>query len=234
MIKYNTFLGTFLLVIFIISGCASKPVAVETSFWDNTNQRIAVIVSELPTELGLFKEGGQGLLDIAINSAATKGVNEKLSNLDPTPFLGVRTKFVEKLSSKGFTVDAYKKLINIKGLPKREKKTGYSKLDLTTIFEETKADRVIMLQLNKYGAVRNYYGFIPLSDPQGLAVVEGMMINKGHKIEWNTSDSIIDSYIKEPVNGEWKQKPDYTNLINASKRALEKSQNVLLDRFFSQ
>ncbi|MGI9305015.1 MAG: hypothetical protein ACR2RB_20265, partial [Gammaproteobacteria bacterium] len=64
-------LATLLLVVFVIGGCASKPVAVEQDFWQNTNQNIAVVVHQLPQKMGLFKEGGQGLLDIAISAAVT-------------------------------------------------------------------------------------------------------------------------------------------------------------------
>jgi hypothetical protein len=89
---------------------------------------------------------------------------------------------------------------------------------------ETGADQVLVLRLMYYGTSRSYYGFIPISEPQGFAAVDGSLIDKEHKILWNTGDSILDSFVKEPVVGEWKQKPDYPNLIAASERALEKSQ----------
>ena len=216
----------------LFSGCASQPKVLENDFWNNKNKTIAVVVHKLPEKMGMFKEGGQGLLDLAISSVATQGINNKLTELDPTPFVSIRDEFESKLVAEGFSVVNYPNLINYQELSKRDKQTGYFGYDLTEIFTETKADQVIVLQLMQYGASRSYYGFIPLSKPQGMAAVDGVMINKQHEILWNTGNSIADSFVKEPVVGEWKQKPDYPNLMDAARRALAKSQTVLLDKFF--
>lgn len=224
----------FVSIYLLLSGCASKPKTLETDFWSDKNKTIAVVVHELPKQMGMFKEGGQGLLDIAINSIATQGVNSKLTELDPTPFIDIREKFITQLSSEGFTAKAYPELINYQEFPKRENQTGYFGYDLSDVFMETNADQIIVLQLMQYGASRTYYGFIPLSKPQGMAAVDGVMITKDHKILWNTGNSIANSFIKEPVVGEWKQKPDYPNLMDSARRALSKSQTVLLDKFFTK
>lgn len=230
----NLIIGVSLITILFVSGCASQPKAVDDKFWTKKNETVTVILSKLPEKNALFREGAEGLLDMAINSAVTDGINQKLNELDSTPFLDIRRKFSEKLVAEGFTVVNYEEQIDLEEYPKREKKVGYSLKDYTKLFEETGADQVIIISLLGYGASRGYYGFIPTTKPQGMAAVEGVMLNKDHEILWNTGNSINDSFIKEPVVGEWKQKPDYPNLLAASKRALAKSQTVLLDKFFNR
>jgi hypothetical protein len=68
----------------------------------------------------MFKEGGQGLLDIAISAAATKGVNQKLADLDPSPFTKVRKSFSDKLAAQGFEVIEYEKFINFEDYQKEK------------------------------------------------------------------------------------------------------------------
>jgi hypothetical protein len=82
---------------------------------------------------------------------------------------------------------------------------------------------------------RAYYGFIPLSAPQGLAAVYGAMVDaKTNHLMWHTGDSMTNAYTKEPVVGEWKEPPAYPNLTAATNRAIEKSKRVLVDKFFSR
>ncbi|MFK7793794.1 MAG: hypothetical protein AB8B89_00455 [Gammaproteobacteria bacterium] len=230
----NWMIMTFVIVAMFISGCASQPKALDETFWTQKDTTVAVVISKLPEKMVLYKEGGQGLLDIAISNVATDGVNKKLNELDPTPFIKVRGEFVAKLREEGYTVIDYEELIDLKSFPEREKKVGYSQVDYSQLFEDTGADQIIIISLLGYGASRGYYGFIPITKPQGMAAVEGVMLDKEQKILWNTGNSINDSFIKEPVVGEWKQKPDYPNLLSASKRALEKSKVILSDKFFNR
>ena len=192
------------------------------------------MLSKLPEKKAMFREGAEGLLDMAINSAVTEGINQKLNELDASPFLVIRDNFSEKLKEEGFKVVTYEDLIDLESYPQKEKKAGYSPNDYSQLFEDTGADQVIIISLLGYGASRGYYGFIPTTKPQGMAAVEGVMLDRQHKILWNTGNSINDSFIKEPVVGEWKQKPDYPNLLAASRRALVKSQVVLMDKFFNR
>ena len=226
----NKYISIIVFSILMV-GCASKPMSIDQSFWSNSTSETLVVVHELPKENVLFKEGGQGLLDLVVSSIATQGITNKLKELDSSPFIGIRKDFVEMMESIGLNVKEFDGLINFKDYPKREKKAGYSDVDMSRLFEETGVDHIVVIQLLAYGASRSYYGFIPTSDPSGSAGIYGYMIDKNHKTLWDSGNSIKDSFIKEPVVGEWKQPPEYSNLLEASRRALKKSKRVLIDRF---
>ena len=87
---------------------------------------------------------------------------------------------------------------------------GVFERDLGSIASATQADRIIVYRISQFGASRAYYGFIPLSAPQGFVAVYGAMVDaKTNKLMWHTGDSVADSFIKEPVVGEWDQPPAY-------------------------
>ena len=61
-------IGMLLAVAVFISGCASQPKAVEEAFWAKKDTTVAVVISKLPEEMALFREGGEGLLGAAIGA----------------------------------------------------------------------------------------------------------------------------------------------------------------------
>ena len=222
-------------IIAIISGCATKPVALQNEFWNESDKSVAVVIHELPEKGQLYKQGGQGLLDIVISSIATRNVHTHLGTLKADAFLKVKEEaFAERLQQKGIRVVNYESLINLESYPKIKAKDAQYDRDLSGLFSETGADRIIILQLQAFGAIRAYYGFIPLSPPQGFAAVDGVMVDKtDNKILWRSGNSMQQSSIQEPVIGEWDLPPDFVNLSEATQRAIEKSVTVLSDRFFS-
>ncbi|MDE3084988.1 MAG: hypothetical protein KGJ37_07230, partial [Verrucomicrobiota bacterium] len=93
---------------------------------------------------------------------------------------------------------------------------------------------VLVLELLNYGVMRTYYGFIPTSTPSGFATIRGRLVDIADKnsVIWDTGEQYPGNTVQEPVAGEWKQPPDYANLIAAANRALVRSRQFLHDRFF--
>jgi len=217
-----------------LQGCVTQPVVLKDDFWAQNNESIAVVLQEIPKQGELYKQGGQGLLDVVISSVVTKDVNTYLESLNAESFAQVQDQFSRKLIEKGFKVVKCEKKINLDKYPKVNAKDGYYDHDLSELFNETQTDKLLILQLNQYGAIRSYYGFIPLSDPQGLAVINGLMVEKSdNKILWFAGDGREQSYVQEPVIGAWDEPPNYPNLTAAVNRALARAQTVLLDKFFA-
>jgi len=234
MIKRASFLCLLVVFAVVTSGCATKPQQVDQTFWQAEKKKVAIVLHELPVKGGFYQEGGQGLLDIAIASIVTQKVSKHLSTLKPDSFLTIRETMAERLSLEGFEVVQYDKLINLENFPKKSGDGVYER-DLSSIAQETGADQIIVFRMYQFGASRAYYAFIPISAPQGLAVVDGAMIDaKTNKLMWHTGDSLQNSYVKEPVIGEWDEPPTYPHLIAATDRAIDKSKRMLVDKFFSK
>ena len=181
----------------------------------------------------MFKEGSQGLLDMAINNASMADEERHLRSLKADDFKEVAKIFESELLNKGFNVLIAKDEIDLKNFEKfKGAKSGTFKKDISKLFQENEAQKVIILQLLRYGAIRSYYGFIPLTDPKGVATVQGVMINKSdNSILWRTG--LLKGDIKVDVEGEWHQKPDYPALTDAVNEAIKKSKEYLESQFFT-
>jgi hypothetical protein len=92
---------------------------------------------------------------------------------------------------------------------------------------------LILFDIKKYGTLRDYYGFIPLGDPLGLFMVNGMLINlEDNEYFWLVKMEEEES--TQPVKGEWDEEPDYPNLTQAINRAMMYSQEFLEKYFFDK
>jgi ABC-type uncharacterized transport system auxiliary subunit len=95
---------------------------------------------------------------------------------------------------------------------------------------QTNSDKVLLIQLNAFGAQRNYAGFIPMGAPQAFCYVTGTLINtKDNKVIWRYKADVL-----QPIIGNWDQPPTYPNLDTAIKQAVTIAQQEILDNFFTQ
>ena len=186
----------------------------------------------LPDGGRFYQRGSQGLLDIAIAGTAASDEVKWVRALDVEQFASVADLFATELEALGYNVSVYGTRPTRESLEKREKrKKGQFKFDLSSIFEETGASRIILLELSGFGFSRSYYSMIPTGSPVGVAYVRGCMIERGdHRLLWDTRWRF--GNMSEQVAGEWKEPPDYPNLHSAINRALGRSKKFLTERFF--
>lgn len=223
-----------LVSMLFLSGCATKPIAVPSGFWEQPQERVAIVLHAIPEEGHFMKEGSQGLLDLAINSAMMSEEDKHMRSLDADRFREVSGLFKEELEAAGFQPVVYGEEIDLADFPNvKNPKPDQFDRDLSELFAATGANKVIILRLTSYGAIRTYYGFIPTSDPKGAASVQGVMVDRDTgMLMWRTGT--LEGVIREPVVGEWKESPDYPNLTAAVDRALAKSTVFLRDQFFNR
>jgi hypothetical protein len=222
-----------ILCMTVFSGCVTKPKPVAQKFWDDKNAKVLVVLEELPETGGFFREGSEGLLDMAINSAMLSEEQKYMESYQPLGFQEVGEVFIRELQSRGYMATLYPKQLDLGEYDKPEKKSkDVFYKDISPLFVEHNADYIVILDLQAFGAVRTYYGFIPLADPVGYASVVGNMVDRdGQSIIWYTG--FLEGQIKEPVVGEWNQSPNYENLTRALEIAIEQSRKFLRDQFFT-
>ncbi|MBU0744376.1 MAG: hypothetical protein KKE11_03300 [Gammaproteobacteria bacterium] len=212
----------FLLILSIafLSGCVTPEhnVKLPNSFWQTTNHKITVAKTKPKNKPALYKTGQQGVLDMAISAAVTQTLNKHLAktNLD-WYYKGLPQKFVTRLKQHNISSQIYQ--INID--PKQKKNA--------TAIVHMDGDKLLLLELQTLGAIRNYYGFIPLGVPRAYCHLKGELIDKQNKnVLWRHV-----AKIEERVQGNWDQPPSYPNFTNALKEAVNSAQEEIIDSFFS-
>jgi len=197
-----------------LTGCATqKNMPLADSFWQTQHQKIAVVTTKAP-EPKLYKMGSQSLIDVAISSTMTNGLDNYISHANLTWYRKLPLDFAAQLKQRNVYAKAYTEAMNID--PKNI--TGFGD-----------SDKLLVIQLEAWGVVRNYSGFIPIGAPKAYCVLKGELINtKNNDILWRYQTTI-----KQPVQGEWDQPPNYPNIGNALTSAIQSAQQDLFDSFFS-
>ena len=206
-----------LLCSFLLSGCATEQnVPLADNFWHEPKQKIAVATVK-PPQPTLYKTGAQGLLDVAISSAVTNKFDHCLKTTDLAWYNEIKANFVQQLKQKHMSATYCSDCID-------EQK------DYSTFAVQNGSDKVLVVKLLALGAIRPYYGFIPLGPPKTYCVLHGELINtQTHQTLWRYQ---VD--VSQPVNGDWDQPPDYPNFTQALKVTIDTAQQQLLDNFFAR
>lgn len=206
-----------LLCSLFLVGCATeKNIPLSDAFWQEKNNKVAVAIVK-PEQPGITKAGSQGLLDYAINSAMTSKLDKHLSKTNLTWYYSLSDEFSKKMQK--LQVNA--KTIDMIAAEDAKKYPGLA--------AQNNSDKILVIRLLAVGAIRNYSGFIPLSDPKAYCVLKGELLDVNtKKIIWRHVAAVT-----LPVQGSWDQPPAYPNLTSKMHIAIETSRQEILDSFFS-
>ncbi|HEX7026031.1 MAG TPA: hypothetical protein VF268_02220, partial [Gammaproteobacteria bacterium] len=164
-------IGFIAVIGVLFSGCATiqKPVALQPQFWADSSKTIGIFVTELP-KADTHSVGSQGLLDVAINQSAAKGIRGHLQSMPFEPFKEELTQvFSKALAEKGFQTKVVD--IDLKALKEAKKPKGtkaqkgvqYNHIYLAPLKQDQSIDLLLLIEANAVGTIRSYYGFIPTS-----------------------------------------------------------------------
>lgn len=218
----------------LLHGCVvAKPATLPQNFWTETNKSISVSVQDLPKPSS-NKLGAQGLIDIAINQMVATGWDNHVENLKLPPYGNLAGEFVTRLNQRGFKAQAVS--MKLASLPRYEarpeqktKKAAVLDKDLSGVTALTGSDYLLLVNPVTTGTARNYYGFIPLSDPTGFFLGHATLIDvKSNEIKWWK-----DIMISKIANIPWDEPPGYPNLSQAIVQAVEESREQFMTELFS-
>lgn len=220
------------LLVVLAAGCAPTRIALKPSFWEGAPRKIGLAVTPPPPLMAL-RAGGEGLLDMAINSAAAGSLEAHLQTLAAPRLEDVAGQYVEKLAARGAEARRLAEPIQLEALPPfRANSSGeFAERDLRPLGKREGIDTLILLRVQQCGTLRNYYGFIPLDAPKGFCMCRGEMIDlKTNEVIWRALPSAEDAAVE--VSGEWDQPPDFANLSAAVAKAIRQAEQFLLTDFF--
>lgn len=225
-----------LLVVCTMAGCAPVSMSLQPSFWQEGKRRIGVAMVKCP-KAGAYKEGAQGVLDMAINSAMAGGLEAHLQTVDLSADLAdLMGRFAQRLEAQGFStkivsepLDSLQKFTPSSATEATGRK--YSKQDVRFLASREQVDLLILLSVEQYGTIRKYYGFIPLGAPKGICILKGQMVDlQTNELRWV---SVIPSkQATVSIIGAWDLPPDYPGITSAIKGAFQRAANYLTGDFF--
>lgn len=201
-----------------LSGCATSKqnIKLHESFWQSAGHKITVAKMRA-VRPNLHSNGPQGLLDMAISSIATKQFSNYLEKVKLDWYNNLPQKFTAQFKQR----DIFTQIYPVEIAHERKNKNG--------VVIQVDSDKLLLIELDKLGAIRSYYGFIPTSAPKAYCVLKGELINQtDKKILWRHVASI-----EESVSGNWDQPPSYPNFSAALEQAVFAAQEEIIDSFFS-
>lgn len=220
MVK-RVFKTVFILSFLGLIGCAhvQKPIQMDSSYLSSNNGKIGVAIAKAP-EAGFQPLGNIGLLDFAIISGATGELTDHLKTLNPKDFVRVKDTAIKVLTQKGIKTVSIKEEIDLSKLPDTSGKDGFAARDFASIKKKYGITSLLLLRLSSYGIKRNYYGFIPTTEPNSYASIEGQLIDlTTNALKWHYAEKLEDS-IAQP----WDEpEAKFPNVTNSVYHTIEKS-----------
>ncbi len=215
-----------------LTGCATPqgPVPLDQSFWAEQQEHIGVAITDVPPPQTLLA-GNQGLLEYAINMAATSGMRSKVEKWDTSSLKAFPKDVVNVLNERGYQAQVLDQPLNLQTMKKvKSTKLGYSEIDYTALKAEQKIDKLVVFVVTSTGVLRTYYSVIPTSAPVTQVVVSAYVID----LDDNRLLYYQPFVTNRAAEGEWDEGPEYPNLTNAYYQALDQTQQNLISPFRAQ
>lgn len=178
--------------------------------------------------IGMAKDGGQGLLDMALTPGDR--FTEPLKKIEPEFNLDetLKSEISNILNSKKKQFQFISEKIDYQTLNKFEKPNSekkFSKKDFRNLKIKNNVDEILFVKV-KYGLLVSYYGVIEL-DKQGY-------VNIGTEIVDLSDNSLLEQEVFQTVakmNGNWKKGENFENLKKSIQEAINNSIITLKTKF---
>lgn len=220
----------FWLTLLLVAGCAApiRNIPLESSFWQNKNLKIGIAIAKYPPG-GAHRSGPEGLLDMAINKAASSDFDTFLRTLTPQEFSAFPDRLAERLQTMGFSTTRIPANLDLEHFPKA--KDGLLSNDFRQLATTYDIDMLLLLSVEKFGTLRYYQGFISMGAPKGLFQAKGQLIDlKGNELRWQAT--MREDEGATSIDGEWPPPPDYTKFVDAMRRSERGAIYFLETQFF--
>lgn len=213
------------LALALLGACARENMRISpTVFYEKPK----VLVGQMSgfEEAHFYKEGTQGWADMIINHVITSPASDRLKNINIQPLLdeAFYIPFQGALANKATWVRKLEKTIFKEELCSLSHEEKISPYDFSFLKHQYDADFALIIDPHNFGSSRNYYGFIPLGAPVGVANFSIYFV----RLCDNTLFGLYNSENSTPVQGDWDSPPEYYELIQSIKSALS---NGLKDGF---
>jgi hypothetical protein len=212
-----------------------KPVTLAPSFWQTQGARIGVAAVKAP-DPGVYRKGAthEGLIALVINESLAARMRDFLRGVGVREFEVAGGRFVSTLERRGFQARRLATALDLEQFPElRGGGDGSFSRDLRPFGQTEGLDFLVLLSVDAWGTVRPYLpAGIPYGPPKALTRGRGRLVDlRTNQLLWQ--EIMTEDEGSVAVAGEWDQPPDYPNLTQAMRRAVEQAGQVLEQRFFA-
>ena len=209
-----------LLSLFFISCQIQVPLSAD--YWTNTS-KVGIMVNVNPA--AKFRQGSQGLLDLALTSGDK--YQPVLANIDKTmnPQQDLINMYTEILKSKGKEVVLIDEKFDAKTAPKFDKSNAdkskkYSNYDFRALKSKYGVDEVLFVNVN-YGMMISYYSMIE-TGRAAYTYFDTRLVNLTDNSLYLANDNVQ----MTPIKGKWDVPPAYENVMTNMKATIDKAMTI--------
>jgi len=185
--------------------------------------RVGVVMSE--PKVDLYLPGASCLLCYAAAALANTSLNTYSHTLKDDDLVQVKSEIVDMLRKKGVDAKVVDTPVEIRSLDSLKLGPNMATKD----FGKYKAnfDRLVVIDLQQVGFVRNYAAYFPTSEPKATVVATAYMVDlKTNALDWYDAITITKS-----AEGSWDEAPSFPGLTNAYYQTLELGKDALKKPF---
>ncbi|WP_199739133.1 hypothetical protein [Herminiimonas sp. KBW02] len=214
----------------ILTGCAVKPqypVGLAPTAVKASEGRVGVAMTALPKVDTEFPGAGC-LLCYAFASASNSALTTHTNTLPHEDLVTLKNELADLIRKKGGDVVVIQEVIDIKTLPDNAQAApGIAKKDFSQLQKKYAIDKLLMVEITSLGMVRTYSAYVPTSDPKGMVVGTGYLVNlKTNAYEWYKRINIV-----KASESQWDEPPKFPGLTNAYFQALETGKDQFREPF---
>lgn len=189
-------------------------------------KKVGVIIQT--DSIGIFKSGGQGLLDIALTPGDR--FREPLKSVEKQIMLNniLKNEVSSILQSKNksfIIIDDKLDFQKFKKFESQDKSKKYFKKDIRELKEKYNVDEILYLNA-KHGLLVSYYGMVEIGK-------EGYADFQTYIFDLNDNSILLSNSIaeKSSIDGNWKKGENFENLKNSINSSVKKALEKLKTKF---
>ncbi|NHN38988.1 hypothetical protein G8764_16890 [Pseudomaricurvus alcaniphilus] len=214
----------------LTSACATaptQPIALQTEFWDTPNQKVGVVISEIPAP-DVFLPGAGCLLCVAVAEGNHATLSKNVDTFDTSELQSLPEEIKHKLESKGLEVVVLSEKFSGKALKKIKSSDPQSpKFDYSSFANDSDITHLLVVEIQGLGIHRNYSSYVPVGDPQGWFSALSYMVD----LRTNTYAWYKPVQIFKASDIVWDEPPAFPGLTNAYYQALAEGKSTLTNDF---
>lgn len=216
------------LLVAVLGGCvtiAQQPVPFNVAASPADKQtRIGVATTALP-KVDTQLPGASCLLCLAAASIANSTLTSYSHTLPYENLPNIKADAAELLRNKGLDVVVIPDDIKLDAFPKNKAKgANLAPRDFSALKAKYGIDKLLVIDINAVGFVRNYASYIPTSDPQARLSGLGYVVD----LETNTYAWYLPVTVIRSAEGAWSEPPKFPGLTNAYFQAITTGRDELL------
>ncbi|MED5619758.1 hypothetical protein [Ideonella sp. BN130291] len=190
---------------------------------------VGVAMTPVP-KVDTYLPGAGCLLCLAAASLANSSLTAHARTLGAEDLPKLKTEVAELIRKKGGKAIVIDEELKLDALGSFSGSApNAAKKDFMPLQRKYGVDKLVVIDLNTVGFVRNYSAYVPTSDPKGTVAGVGYMVNlKDNTYEWYLPVNVTKS-----ADGAWDEPPKFPGLTNSYFQAVEMGRDALL-RPFSQ